>query len=175
MPSIKIKFLLFLVSIWAYLYFQPLFAQREYEQTENYRIKKEFENPYDNLTFTNSPSITKNTSNLDPSPRQITLIKSYAQSLQNLIKKHIQQNKSSNQADGYRIQILSTTDQNLLKQTRIQFAELNTEHKTYVVYERPYYKLRIGDFLNAFEAEAAHYILLKHFPAAFIIKDKVYK
>jgi len=55
----------------------------------------------------------------------------------------------------------------------MEFSELNTNLKIYQVYDRPYYKLRIGDFSTKFEAEQMVYILLQRFPAAFVVPDKI--
>jgi hypothetical protein len=43
----------------------------------------------------------------------------------------------------------------------------------YVIYEQPYYKLRVGDYTNRFEATDMLNQMLSTYTGAFIVKDKV--
>lgn len=146
-----------------------VFAQADYERPQNYRVKIEFNNPYDRLIFVN-PSKDSLVEILYKKP---IIDKQYPKGLNELIFLHQYLLEKQKEQEGFRIQIISTMDQNVIKKTRMEFSELNTNLKIYQVYDRPYYKLRVGDFLTKFEAEQMVYVLLKKFPAAFVVPDKV--
>lgn len=89
------------------------------------------------------------------------------------IKKSDQFQKEVN---GYRVQIIAT--QNLEKatlleeQAKSQFAM--SGHKTYLVFETPLYKIRIGDFTSRNQADELKMQALKYgYREAFIVKSKV--
>lgn len=172
---IKTKCSSFLNNMLKFFIFFNLFfinvviAQPDFEKPENYRVKTEFVNPYDRIQ--NPPSNewkVKYPIFLKPS-----IEKDYSKSLSELIFLHQHLSTTQKEIEGYRIQILSTMDQNAIKKARMDFSELNTSLKIYQVYDRPYYKLRVGDFLTKFEAEQMVYVLLKNFPAAFVVPDKI--
>ena len=146
-----------------------VFAQPEYEFPQNYRVKIEFENPLESLKFQSSTS----NSHQELRFSKVPIEKIYSDKLLNLIELHKNLNQKQKEQDGYRIQIVSTMDQNVIKKARMEFSELNTNLKIYQVYDRPYYKLRIGDFSTKFEAEQMVYVLLQRFPAAFVVPDKI--
>jgi hypothetical protein len=146
-----------------------LFAQADFERPQNYRVRKELVNPYDRLPAP-KPQITNPQ---EPAFKKPFIEKQYSTELNKLITLHQNLLNKQKEQDGFRIQIVSTTDQNVIKKARIDFSELNTTLKLYQVYDRPYYKLRVGDFLTKFEAEQMVYVLLKTFPAAFVVPDKV--
>lgn len=146
-----------------------LFAQANFERPQNYRVQQEFVNPYDRI-----PAYKQNTTNnQEPYLRKPFVEKQYPQDLEELIGLHQSLLKKQKEQEGFRIQIVSTTDQSVIKKARMEFSELNTPLKIYQVYDRPYYKLRVGDFLTKFEAEQMVYVLLRSFPASFVVPDKV--
>lgn len=82
-------------------------------------------------------------------------------------------NRKNDQTDGYRIQIMFSNDKSEAYSAKVKlYKEFPTEN-CYVDYEQPYYKLRMGDYVNRFEANYALQQLLALYPASFIIKSKV--
>ena len=88
------------------------------------------------------------------------------------------QNPQENRKEinGYRVQIIAT--QNLEKaslleeEAKSQFSINN--HQTYLVFEAPLYKIRIGDFTSRNEAEELKVQALKYgYREAFIVRTKV--
>lgn len=146
-----------------------LWAQADFERPQNYRVKSEFVNPYDRITLSNSNNFNSKT----PIFKKPSIEKQYPNGLKEFISLHQNLSITQKEQEGFRIQIVSTMDQNVIKKARMEFSELNTSLKIYQVYDRPYYKLRVGDFLTKFEAEQMVYILLKSFPAAFVVPDKI--
>jgi len=79
--------------------------------------------------------------------------------------------------DGFRIQIFSTKDLEkavAIKQIAIeQLESLNV--KAYLDFDSPYYKIRIGDFLNQENAEnSIGFIRSLGYPSAWIVPAKVW-
>lgn len=82
-------------------------------------------------------------------------------------------NRKREGIDGYRLQI-SYTDvrEEAYKGKAAMYREF-PELKSYVEYEQPYYKLRIGDFRTRLEATYYLQQVILLYPGAFIVKDKV--
>jgi hypothetical protein len=91
----------------------------------------------------------------------------YDTRLDELTKKQYQINKSTNDLSalskyktsggkykGYRVMVLNTNDREKAYQTRGQLATLFPQHTLYLGYQAPYYKLKMGDFLEKSDAEA---------------------
>ncbi len=73
---------------------------------------------------------------------------------------------------GFRVQVYSGTE-NGAQQVRQQVESLKLEQPAYVVFEKPHYKVRVGDFRNFREAEAMLERLKKHYSDAYILNDIV--
>lgn len=55
---------------------------------------------------------------------------------------------------GYRVMVLNTNSRDLAYQTRGMLATRFPQHTLYLGYQAPYYKLKMGDFLEKSDAEA---------------------
>jgi hypothetical protein len=95
-----------------------------------------------------------------------------------LAKKKAEINKKAADAKkptkGYRIQVLNTTDRNQALNTKSKLLKLYPEHKTYLMYQAPYFKIRIGNFVEKSEADAMKKELTRMFPAGvFVIPSDI--
>ena len=54
---------------------------------------------------------------------------------------------------GYRLMVLSTNDRNLAMQLRSRLLQQYPEHKVYMIYQNPFIKLKMGNFVEKAEAE----------------------
>lgn len=61
---------------------------------------------------------------------------------------------ASRSAMGFRIQVLSTSDRELVMQTRTQLLQKFPDQKNYMIFQAPYVKLRFGNFKTKQEAES---------------------
>lgn len=61
--------------------------------------------------------------------------------------------KSIRSGKGFRLMLLSTNDRNLAMQTRSKLMQQYPEHKIYMIYQNPYIKLKMGNFVDKLEAE----------------------
>lgn len=62
-------------------------------------------------------------------------------------------NKKKDGVSGFRIQIKNTTTQKDANALRARFSRDFPELKSYLRYNAPYYKIRIGDYLTKLEAQ----------------------
>jgi hypothetical protein len=76
---------------------------------------------------------------------------------------------------GYRIQLIATTDENRAREIK-KNAMLKLKEKVYLVFEAPNYKIRVGDCTTRDEAKAIQQDALANgFSDAWIVQSKVYK
>ena len=75
--------------------------------------------------------------------------------------------------DGYRIQITYTNVRDEVYQGKAAMYKQFPELTSYVEYEQPYYKLRLGDFKDRLEATYYLQQVITLYPGSFIVKDKI--
>ena len=95
-----------------------------------------------------------------------------------LVKKKAEINKKAADAKkpnkGYRIQVLNTTDRNQALATKSKLLTLYPEQKTYLMYQAPYFKIRIGNFVEKAEADDLKKELARMFPTGvFVIPSDI--
>lgn len=88
-----------------------------------------------------------------------------------IILRHFQLYQKERLLPGYRIQIISTTNRNDLKKAKAEFLKNFPTLKIYEVYQQPYFKLRVGDYLYAHEAFYVKKIIEKIFPGAYVVPE----
>lgn len=77
---------------------------------------------------------------------------------------------------GYRVQVTFTDNIEQASQVKNQLSPLFTGENVYVVYEAPYYKVRVGDFLSRPDANLTLRSLFeKGYKDSWIVPDKVRK
>ena len=82
-------------------------------------------------------------------------------------------NKKYDKVDGFRIQIMFSNDKQEAYSNKVKLYKEFPSANCYLDYEQPYYKLKMGDYKDRFEA---NYVLQKVLPiysGAFIVKDKI--
>jgi hypothetical protein len=93
--------------------------------------------------------------------------------ISSLLKRYDEFNKKRDITEGYRIQITySDIREDIYKSKSMlyhQFPDLGS----YVEYEQPYFKLRLGDFTTRLEATYYLQQTIALYPGAFIVKDKI--
>ena len=95
-----------------------------------------------------------------------------------LVKKKAEINKKSADSKkptkGYRIQVLNTTDRNQALATKSKLLTLYPDQKTYLMYTAPYFKIRIGNFVEKSEADDLKKELARMFPTGvFVIPSDI--
>lgn len=95
------------------------------------------------------------------------------ESLKSLIEKYRVYQQKVDVAEGYRIQITYTTDRDEAYKSKAQLYREFDAANSYIEYEQPNYKLRLGDFRTRLEATAFLQQVISLYPGAFIVKDRV--
>jgi SPOR domain len=95
-----------------------------------------------------------------------------------LVKKKAEINKkaadSKKPSKGYRIQVLNTTDRTQALAIKSKLLSLYPDQKTYLMYTAPYFKIRIGNFVERSEADELKKELARMFPTGvFVIPSEI--
>ncbi len=82
----------------------------------------------------------------------------------------------ANTVPGFRVQLSSTQDLLQAVSTESLADSLLPNYDVYIVYDAPYYKVRIGDFRSRYEADrAVTYVAGHGFPDAWPVPDNVFR
>lgn len=81
---------------------------------------------------------------------------------------------SNGQYKGFRVQVLSTRERTKAFDLKSQLLSRYPEEKTYTVFQSPYFKVRIGNFIKKEDAEAFRKQLAKAYPeGTFVVPDVI--
>ena len=73
---------------------------------------------------------------------------------------------------GFRVQVISTREREKALNTKVELLTRFPEEKAYTIYQSPYFKVRIGNFLTKEEAEAFRKSLSRLYPeGVFVVPD----
>lgn len=96
-----------------------------------------------------------------------------------LVKKQVQINEETTRSSrrnvpGYRIQVMNTTDRNAALDAKTRAYQLYPDLKAYLLYQSPYYRIRIGNFKTKDEADDYIKELTRSFGSTiYIVRDIV--
>lgn len=101
-------------------------------------------------------------------------------SITNLVLKDIELNsKVKGIADGFRIQIISVSGRNAREESTVakeKFLSIYPDfdvQQIYTLYEPPFFKVRIGNYRDKFEALKFYKDILKYFPNAYMVSGQI--
>ncbi len=105
---------------------------------------------------------------------QISSIESNTDSLsRELVERHKKANASKMSMTGFRIQIYFGSERAKATEIRADFMKNFPEIASYLIYQQPYFKIRVGDFKTRIEASGFLKKLDDHYTTAFIVPDEV--
>lgn len=93
--------------------------------------------------------------------------------ISDLLDKYREYNRKKEFTDGYRIQIIYTDIRDEVYKSKGKTYKEFPELTSYVEYEQPYYKLRLGDFKTRLEATYYLQEVTPLYSGAFIVRDKI--
>jgi hypothetical protein len=96
--------------------------------------------------------------------------------IDSLISRHRSISENKGTIDGYRIQIFNASGTNSKKQANDVKADLMQKYpeiESYVIYQAPNFKVRLGDFRNRMEAQKVLNDIKKEYSSAYIVKDEI--
>ena len=94
-----------------------------------------------------------------------------------LVKKQMQINEETTRdarrtVPGFRIQVINTNDRNQALAAKTKVYQLYPELKVYLLYQAPYFRLRVGNFKTMPEAEPYQKTMAKQFQGnVTIVRD----
>jgi len=74
---------------------------------------------------------------------------------------------------GFRVQITAAGNRADINKVKSQFYTLFPDIKTFVIYQQPNFKLRVGNYRTKLEAYKVWIEIEKHFPGSFITPDEL--
>ena len=94
-----------------------------------------------------------------------------------LVQKHIAINELDPYIDGYRVQIATSSESAPVYDMRDQYVYENREDEkvTYVRYIKPYYRLRVGNYIGVYarwQAKVKANSLKEKYPTAFAVREE---
>jgi hypothetical protein len=93
--------------------------------------------------------------------------------LNSLVDQNIEANKAANGIQGYRIQLFFGSERKAAHDARSKFLQLYPDEEVYLIYQQPYFKVRVGNFRTRLEAQPLFNKVLPEFERVFIIPDKI--
>lgn len=96
-----------------------------------------------------------------------------------LVKKQIEINEYNTRdarryVQGFRILVISTNDRSKADDAKLKVYQNFPELKAYLLYQSPYFKLKVGNFKDQREADAYLKKMQLYFPASvYIIRDMI--
>lgn len=81
----------------------------------------------------------------------------------------------TNKISGYRIQIAFSSNMNSAKNRKEKFIAKypDISNRAYMLYQQPYWKVRVGDFKREIDAQQLLSEIREYFPDAFVVRDYI--
>ncbi len=101
--------------------------------------------------------------------QNIAVVEDYPVS--SVMNKFTEYNRTTVGVEGWRIQLVATTDRRKMEKDRQEFMRKFPQISVDWTHEKPYYRLRAGAFRTKLEALRAIQKLKRYYPSAFPAKD----
>lgn len=108
--------------------------------------------------------------------QESNLIIHQSSDIERLLQKHIKVNEIHPYTNGYRVQLYSVGGANSKEKANTyknEFLAIFPETLVYVIYQAPYFKVRIGNFRTQIEALAYLQQIKLTYPFAFVVIDEI--
>ncbi len=90
-----------------------------------------------------------------------------------LIKKQKEINAQKQTIPGYRIQVYFGSNRPKAMEVKIDFSGKHPETQSYLTYQQPNFKVRVGDFRTRLEAQKFLKDIQGHYVTSFIVPDDI--
>jgi hypothetical protein len=90
-----------------------------------------------------------------------------------LVQKQKDENLANQSMAGYRIQIYFGGIRQKASEVKLEFTSKFPDVASYLTYQQPNFKVRVGDYRNRFEAQKFLKEIDPFFPSSFIVPDEV--
>jgi hypothetical protein len=75
--------------------------------------------------------------------------------------------------NGYKIMLISSRDRKTIEQAKAKAVQIFKNEEVNLVYEQPFYRVKMGKFLNKQDADEAKKQARKHFEEAIVVPEKI--
>lgn len=110
----------------------------------------------------------------DPSEGKLRIIQD--SKVDTLITHYIKYNESYPGIEGWRIEIFfeaGNYSKKMAMEVKSEFVQKYPEIPSYLIFQQPYYKVRVGDFRSKMEAEELLRSIESDYPQAFVVVDEI--
>lgn len=90
-----------------------------------------------------------------------------------LLQKKLELDQQKPSIQGFRVQLYYGGNRNEALELKSKFAQLHPDVESYLIYQQPYFRLRVGDFRSRLEAYKLMKKVEKEFPSVFIVNDEI--
>jgi len=112
-----------------------------------------------------------------PAPGEGAIIINQDHQIQELVERHVAINKANEgKIQGWRVQIYNSSGTNSRSEAqtaRKQFLAKYPEVGAYLIYQPPFFKIRVGDFRTKDAAYTFYKKILSDFPVSYLITDQI--
>lgn len=87
---------------------------------------------------------------------------------------YVNEKRIAGTTDGYRVQVLSTDDIDEANRVRAEIYETTSKKEVYIIFEPPFYKVKVGDFTSKSEADNLRFKLNQlGYPESKVVQETV--
>jgi hypothetical protein len=90
-----------------------------------------------------------------------------------LMQRQVEANKARHGVEGFRVQIHFGQSRERAQKIRADFSAKYPDLKTYLGYDSPYYKIRVGDFIDRLSAYQVQKLISSSYRGAYIVPTTV--
>ncbi len=93
-----------------------------------------------------------------------------------LMAKYASVNEIHPVINGWRIEVFfeaGNYSKKLAMEAKAKFVENHPEVPSYLIFQQPYYKVRVGDYRTKMEAERFLHQIEQDYPQAFVVSDEI--
>lgn len=90
-----------------------------------------------------------------------------------LLQKKLELDQQKPSIQGFRVQLYYGGNRTEALELKSKFAQLHPDVESYLIYQQPYFRLRVGDFRTRLEAYKLMKKVEKEFPSVFIVNDEI--
>jgi hypothetical protein len=150
------------------------YEKYEAEDLSYFRKKVTFQDPFPNNVI--EIDTTQLKGKVSASKDTSVMVKlDYGHEIEELLERHknMDQNQQEKMVKGFRIQLYAGLDRTAADKTKVEFLGIWPDIQVFQTYNRPTFKVRVGNFLTRTEAEMFCQRVKNQFTGAFVVPELI--